>query len=366
MKIGIPWPRGDGDWLAGAIFLENLVRSICSADADCELVAIVSEGSVLPKDDLDLQIIICQSGVDARVVAFQAGIDVVFGNLNPAGPQLVPWIAWIPDFQQLHYPQFFSPSEVQARHRQFMLTAHVGTLVLLSSQDAARDYERFSPQYAHKARVASFVSHIPDKSIEREPEEVMRRHGLAHPIVVVSGQWWQHKNHMTALHAVAQVREKHSECAWVFTGSLSDHRRPTYPQEALGLVDELGIGDQVHVLGALPRDEQIQLLRASDVIVQPSLFEGWSTVVEEAKTLGQRIVLSDIGVHREQNPDNALYFKADSPDDLAAQVCLMLDGVVDRTDEDEARTASLARARAFGARFVEIAEEAQTIGVRRG
>ena len=42
--------------------------------------------------------------------------------------------------------------------------------------------------------------------------------------------------------------------------------------------------------------------------MQPSLFEGWSTVVEDAKCLNKFIFLSDLPVHREQNPANVCFF----------------------------------------------------------
>ena len=44
-------------------------------------------------------------------------------------------------------------------------------------------------------------------------------------------------------------------------------------------------------------------------IIQPSLFEGWSTVVEDVKAINQNIIVSDLGVHREQLGEQAFYFK---------------------------------------------------------
>jgi hypothetical protein len=44
-------------------------------------------------------------------------------------------------------------------------------------------------------------------------------------------------------------------------------------------------------------------------MLQPSVHEGWSTCVEEAKTLGKLLILSDIGVHREHWPDNQFFFE---------------------------------------------------------
>ena len=44
------------------------------------------------------------------------------------------------------------------------------------------------------------------------------------------------------------------------------------------------------------------------------MFEGWSTSVEEAKILDKKILLSNIKVHKEQNPKRSYYFNPD--DDL--------------------------------------------------
>jgi hypothetical protein len=46
--------------------------------------------------------------------------------------------------------------------------------------------------------------------------------------------------------------------------------------------------------------------------VQPSLFEGWSTVVEDARSLGKPIVLSDLAVHQEQAPPDGIFFERTS------------------------------------------------------
>jgi hypothetical protein len=43
-------------------------------------------------------------------------------------------------------------------------------------------------------------------------------------------------------------------------------------------------------------------------IIQPSLFEGWSTVVEDVKAMNQHIIVSDLNVHRDQLGVQAFYF----------------------------------------------------------
>jgi glycosyltransferase involved in cell wall biosynthesis len=58
------------------------------------------------------------------------------------------------------------------------------------------------------------------------------------------------------------------------------------------------------------------LMVASQALLNPSLFEGWSTTVEEARALGVSMILSDIGVHREQAAEGAVYFDPLSADSL--------------------------------------------------
>ena len=48
-------------------------------------------------------------------------------------------------------------------------------------------------------------------------------------------------------------------------------------------------------------------------VAQPSLFEGWSTIVEDAKTLGKPIFVSDLPVHREQLGDAQAYLDTGTP-----------------------------------------------------
>ena len=60
-------------------------------------------------------------------------------------------------------------------------------------------------------------------------------------------------------------------------------------------------------------------------VINPSLFEGWSTTVEETKSLGLNMVLSDIPVHREQNPDRGVFFDPRKPASLADALAMVLE-----------------------------------------
>ena len=94
----------------------------------------------------------------------------------------------------------------------------------------------------------------------------------------------------------------------VASGSMQDARDPAFPASIVQAAREQGLEDQFHFLGLVPRSDIPLLMQAAVAVVNPSLFEGWSTVVEEAKSLGVALVLSDLGVHREQAPARARFF----------------------------------------------------------
>jgi glycosyltransferase involved in cell wall biosynthesis len=78
-----------------------------------------------------------------------------------------------------------------------------------------------------------------------------------------------------------------------------------------------GLERNFRYLGIIPLPQVYALLRATAALINPSRFEGWSTTVEEAKSFGVPMILSDIDVHREQTADTARYFGIDDPAALA-------------------------------------------------
>jgi glycosyltransferase involved in cell wall biosynthesis len=128
----------------------------------------------------------------------------------------------------------------------------------------------------------------------------------------------------------------------------------------LSAIHQIGVASQVRILGLIPREDQIQLVRASMGIVHPSLFEGWSTVVEDSRLFGKPIILSNIPVHREQNPELGRYFEPHSSEDLADAINrLWLDGKPgpQLLAESEGRLQSINAAHRMAKTFLSIATQ---------
>ena len=103
---------------------------------------------------------------------------------------------------------------------------------------------------------------------------------------------------------------------------LSGDNPGSYRAEAAAaLVAQLGIGDSVVELGAIPYSLLHQVYRACNVYVTPAYAESFAHPLVEAMASGLPVVASDLAVHREICEDAAIYFQRLSPEELAAKVC---------------------------------------------
>lgn len=266
--------------------------------------------------------------------------------------------AWIPDFQHKHLSKFFSQQEIQARDNSFASIAHNAPTVVLSSKAAKADFQKYFPDQASKARVLSFKVEPDQVWYEKDPLSVQQEYALPDRFFLISNQFWQHKNHLVVFQALKFLHAQSIYPVVVCTGQINDYRNSDYAASMMKMLEESGIAEQVHLLGLIPRLDQIQLMRRSLAVIQPSLFEGWSTVVEDARCLAKPTILSDIPVHLEQNPLNSCFFERYSPESLAPVLKEYWDTLSPGPDlkkEAIAKANNHKQVQAFGYRFLEIA-----------
>jgi glycosyltransferase involved in cell wall biosynthesis len=271
------------------------------------------------------------------------------------------WAGWIPDFQHRMLPHLFNAAEIAKRDRGIAALAAQARTIVFSSEAAAADYRRFVPEAAARAEVLHFCTSPKPEWLAADPLATQRKYHLPDRFFLISNQFWQHKNHLLVVEALALLAARDVRPHVVCTGQTSDFRDKNYFQTVLQRLHERGVAAQFALLGLIAREEQVQLMRRCLAVVQPSLCEGWSTVVEDARLLGKTVVLSDLEVHREQNPPGAKFFDRTSAESLAAALHeAWLSGQPGPDVERETAAAETAtRAQlAFGRRFLEIARAA--------
>jgi glycosyltransferase involved in cell wall biosynthesis len=233
----------------------------------------------------------------------------------------VPWIGWIPDFQHKLFPQFFQKEELDRRDMNYERLLNESWHTVVSSRESYQDLTRFFPGFGKKTSVLSFCT-VPDETwYHVDPRLVVKKFGLPDKFLIFPSQFWMHKNHGAVLKALAILKDKgFPDVALVCTGFTQDIRRPEYFDSLKKFIEDNDLSKNVFILGLLPRLEQIQLMRAAAAVLQPSYFEGWSSLVEDARVLGKRIFVSDIPIHREQDPPDACFFPPDDAPALADRI----------------------------------------------
>ena len=250
-----------------------------------------------------------------------ADIDLVFQHSAWYGLRFsVPTLAWIADFQHKYLPDLFSTANYWKREIGYKALAHSATKIMLSSETARHDCEKFYPGTSGKTEVLRFAIRLDTKYLEAAPDEIRKKHNLPEKFIYLPNQFWKHKNHLNIVYALKYLKDKGHNIVVAASGNLKDNRHPDYPDEVIAQVKKLGLEENFIYIGMIPRPDIIPLMRASIAVINPSLFEGWSTTVEEAKAVGVPLLLSDINVHKEQAPEVCLFFDPDNPESIGNQI----------------------------------------------
>ena len=354
LKIGIIL-QSNSNWMGGILYTKNLVNAISrgpSSEIDTEIHLIASSNSSQTiYEDLKsvaasitfldfwksnfLNRAIAKIGKlfpslrDKRLTKITSSKKLTFlypilGYYNESWSFECDWAAWIPDFQHMYLPELFSQKEIDSRNYTFTRISREAKKIAFSSQTTLHDFKKFYPNSTAKTYTLRFNSTPDLKWYEEDPLKIQIQYQLPDSFFLVCNQFWKHKNHKIIVEALRLLREKKIYPKIVCTGKLIDERFPEYVADLKSFICESELEKQFHFLGLIPRNHQIQLMRRSLCVIQPSLFEGWSSVVEDARLLGKPIILSDIPVHKEQDPPYAYFFKHTSYVDLAEKICSTL------------------------------------------
>lgn len=250
------------------------------------------------------------------------------GDAYPVNPRH--WL-WIPDFQHRHLPQFFTPEEWQRREDRFQDLLIRPCPLILSSHAAMADLKAFYPDHAVNPHVWHFRSLARPQGADRL-RAVRERYGLPARFLFIPNQFWVHKDHATAFHALALLRERGEGIALICTGGKEDHRDPGHYDRLFAMTGELGLTDIRH-LGSIPHIDVMACLQMATCVIQPSHFEGWSTLVEDALSLGVPLAASNLPVHIEQIGKEGLFFPPGDAEALAGLLSVNLPKLPDHQPE---------------------------------
>src|ERR1017187_191819 len=242
-----------------------------------------------------------------------------------------PFLYWIPDFQENYLPEYFSHQEITRRKQIQANIIKTGKYILFSSQSARNDFNEIYPLNNLNQFVLNFAVTHPEL---KECFSKMDKFNIPRLFFICSNQFYKHKNHITLFKAIQLLKKEGHDICVVFTGKEQDERHPEFFKEIIEMIQVLEIENQVKLLGFINREDQLCLMKNAVAIIQPSLFEGWSTVIEDAKALRAKVIASDINVHREQLNSYGLSLLFGATNEIELAKCLLTIGKIDAVVPD--------------------------------
>lgn len=249
-------------------------------------------------------------------------IDVLSHAWTPfLGGRPLKVISWIPDFQYLHLPAMFPNLDTDKETRINRQIATHADAVVVSSEHALGDLlGLISRSDLPHVEVLPFVSQpfITSDMALPNLEELQVKYGFAGKFFLLPNQFWAHKNHEVVVHALSLAKSAGQSITVLMTGNTKDYRLEGSPyiDDLKSNIKKLGIEKEARILGLIDYYDLLTLMRHCVALINPSRFEGWSSSVEESKSIGKPILLSKIPVHVEQAPKLGIYFECDDAEML--------------------------------------------------
>jgi glycosyltransferase-like protein len=145
--------------------------------------------------------------------------------------------------------------------------------------------------------------------IDAADRRVTQRYGLdpSGPVLLAVGGVEARKNSIRLLEAFLRIRRTHPDAQLVIAGGVSLLDHSVYRAQFDGLVRDSGLsvgpGAPIVLTGAVPDEDMPALYRCADLLVFPSIKEGFGLVVLEAMACGTPVVTSRIAPFTEYLQD---------------------------------------------------------------
>lgn len=268
-------------------------------------------------------------------------------------------VVTIHDIIHLLYPQFL-PNRLGYLYARFMIGRSLARArrIITVSENTRQDLIRyFGVPGSRIAVVYNGVSRRfrPDVSAG-EIARVAAAHGLPRSYALFVGGEKPHKNLTNVIRAFHQAsRTGPLGVSLVLAGPMTGQRA-----RAQALIDSLGLGDAVSLLGVVPEDDLPGLYAGARFFLHPTLHEGFGLPVVEAMACGTPVLTSSTSALKEI-AGSAAYLVDPLDVEAIAHGIWMLDA--DEGARRHFRELGLGRARDFswekaGRRTLEIYEEA--------
>lgn len=234
----------------------------------------------------------------------------------------IPSIKWFPDFQETKFPENFSFRQKIARKLDVFLSSINSSLILLSSRSVRNNLKLINHKAYLKSKVISHCTLLNIKKFKSK-NYLKKKYkiNLGKNYIFIPNHHWKHKNHIIVYKSIKILKEKFKFNVNIVTsGSNYDYRFPDHSIYLKNFINDNNLSNNIINLGLIDYADVLSLMKHCKLLINPSLSEGWGNMIDHANYFKKPIFLSNIDVHKEQNPSNAIIFNKISARDLSMKL----------------------------------------------
>ncbi len=336
INIGFVISFNKNSWLGGNVYLLNLINQIKRQSKSINPIIITNLDDIKKnfKEFKNIKILHSKLFQNNKWSRIASKLQIIFfgkdflidkfllkNNINILSHFLVTGrnskiksLYWIPDFQEIHNLKYIDLRRRILRKINLSFAIKNSSNIILSSNTVRDDLKKLNFEAYKKAVVFRPFFETPNKV---NNFKILKKYNLKKNFFLLPNQYWKHKNHFLILNILKSLKlKKMNTFQVVSTGYFNDYRHPNYKNEISDYIKKYGLEKNYKILGVIPYKDLMDLMYFSIAVINPSKSEGWSSTVEQSKSMGKMVLLSNLKVHKEQLPYRNFYFSPTNQEKL--------------------------------------------------
>ncbi len=250
-------------------------------------------------------------------------LDLLFCPLLNLEPKniFIPSVVTIPDMQHKFYPEFFSKEALELREKSFEFSVkNADKIITLSEYSKKTIVSSYDVQQEKVEVIYLDASTTFQPDTYQKSKRILRKYKLPFQYIFYPANFWKHKNHYVLIQALSILHTKYRiKVHLVLTG-----QKKRMDPEILRLIRKEKLSRYIHIIGYIDQRDLQKIFICADILVFPSLFEGFGIPLIEAMRCNCPIVCSDRTSIPEIVGEAALFFNPEDPDDIAEKISLVI------------------------------------------
>lgn len=212
-------------------------------------------------------------------------------------------VVTIHDLIFIRYPQLFKAIDRNIYYHKFLHACQVADHIIAVSQQTKNDIIEFFSISENKITVVYQGCHqvFQTKVEEGEKASVFKKHQLPNNYLLYVGSIEERKNLLTLLKSVQSLPDQHL----VVIGNGKQ-----YKKQCLQFVKDNELSRRVHFLNGLSLSEMAAIYQSAEMMIYPSIFEGFGIPILEALFCNIPVITTKGGCFSESGGPSSYYINS--------------------------------------------------------